>query len=224
MSKKQDKREEAYNRRMAAGGARRSFVSGQVLFEDKPGLVGSSQERITYLDRCNDARFLMSARLTIRDELRAVGNLYGGSVQLAELGHGNTFAQESVDGGKHGAGGGITPAMVEAQQIANIAQAAMRDLPTIRHKARSSKFRMGPHQTMTARSLVDPICVHGFDLTEVAMRFGWWVQHEDSGNPKIPKQQSQKLKAALVAALEAINEALHDHGIDARLIGVVKVR
>lgn len=218
--------------RLAKKGARRSFVGGQVLYVEKEDLTGrriregenAPLERVTYLDRTNEARFIMSSRLSIDDELRAVGNFYGGSVQLAEMGHGNSFAQESVDGGKHGAGGGVTPAMIEARQIADIAQRCMKDLPIIRHRVNSKKFKVGEHSKITARQLVDPICVHGFDVTEVAMRFGWWAQRSDTGTRFIPKQQSQKLKAALVDALEAIDEAFQEFGIDAQRIGVVKVR
>ncbi len=210
--------------RIASKGARRSLVSGQVLYERKPTETGVKDERLTYLDRSNDARFLMSARLNVRDELRAVGNLYGGSVQLAEMGHGNSFAQESVDGGKHGAGGGVTPSLIEARQIADIAQHCMKSLPAIRHRANSRKMKTGAHLNIPARQLVDAICVHGYEITEVAIRFDWWAKRAETGVTFVPKQQSQKLKAALIDALSAIDEAFQEHGIDARRIGVVKVR
>ncbi len=219
-------KEDREYKKLAKSGARRSLIPGQVLEELKRGDDQKTPryEPVTPLGYANDARFLMSSKLVIRDELRAVGNYYGGSVQLAELGHGNTFAQEAVDGGKHGAGGGVTPAMIEARQIADVAQRCMKDLPVIRHRANSRKFKMGAHRNILARQLVDAICIHQFEITEVAMRFGWWAQRSDTGTQFIPKQQSQKLKAALVDALEAIDEAFQEFGIDAQRIGVVRVR
>ncbi|MEM1391463.1 MAG: hypothetical protein AAGG45_10315, partial [Pseudomonadota bacterium] len=218
------KKETEFMRRLFTGGARRSLVSGQVLYERKPTGTGFKDERLTYLDRSNETRFIMSARLSIRDELRSVGNLYGGSVMLAEMGHGNAFAQESVDGGKYGAGGGVTPAMIEARQIADVAQNCMKSIPAARHRGNSRKFVTGQHDKIPARRLVDHICVQGFDITEVAMRYGWWVERKETKIQHVPKQQSQKLKAALIVALQAIDEAFQEHGIDARRMGVVKVR
>lgn len=230
--REEEKRRKREFAKLARFGARRSFIGGQVLFVEKEDLTGrrirdgenAPLERITYLDRCNDARELMSAQLNIRDSLRTVGNLYGHSVLLADHGHGNAFAQETVDGGKHGAGGGVTPAMIEARQIADIAQRCMAKLPVIRHRVNSQKFRMGPHEAIPARGLIDPICVYGYQVREVAFRNGWWVENKDTKLRKVPKQQSQKLKAALIDALEAIDTAFQEFGIDAQRIGVVKVR
>lgn len=43
--------------------------------------------------------------------------------------------------------------------------------------------------------------------------------------PVVPKQQSQKLKAAIVSTLREIDEAWGKAGIDARgMLGVVEVR
>ena len=163
-------------RRLAERGARRSLVPGQVLYERKPVATGVKDERLTWLNYANDTRYIMSARLSIDDGLRTVGNLYGGSVQLAEHGHAHSFAQEYVDGGRHGSGGGIIPAMTEAREIAGIAQHCVKSLPVLRHRVNSRKFRMGEHRDIRTRQLVDAICVYGFELTEVAMRFGWWHQ------------------------------------------------
>lgn len=206
-------------------GARKFLIPGQVLFRDKTTSQGMQMERITYLDRCNDARFLMSARLDVNDELRAVGNLYGGSVQLAEYGHGvdRSFVQEAVDGGKH-ATGGVTPAMIDAMQIAKIARAAMDQQPSLHHRTASRKFKSGPHLVFPLRSLADMICVYGLDITEAATRAGWWLENRDSGKRFVAKQQSQKLKAGLITALETIDAAFQDHGIDARRMGIVRVR
>lgn len=225
-------KEDREYKKLAKSGARRSFIPGQVLYVEKEDLTGrrirkgenAPLERVTYLDRCNETRDFMSAKLGIPDTLRSVGNLYGHSVLLAEHGHGNAFAQETVDGGKHGAGGGVTPSMIEARQIAGIAQHCMKSLPIIRHRTNSRKYKMGPHNNLSARGLIDPVCVYGYQLREVAMRYGWWVENKETKLQKVPKQQSQKLKAALVDALEAIDEAFQEFGIDAQRIGVVKVR
>lgn len=115
----------------------------------------------------------MSSRLQIPDGLRSVGNLYGASVQVASIGSGNPFAQEVVDGGKHGATGGITVHMIESLQIAKIAQTRMAIMPALHHNAHSKTCKLGSHTMIPVRKLIDAICVEGLDVVEVAMRAGW---------------------------------------------------
>ena len=220
--RREKKRETAFHAELRKGGQRRHFQSGTVLYERKGTPSGRNRsERVTYLDRASDARQLMSHRLVINDGLRSVGNLYGGSVQMASLGVGTSFASESVDGGRH-ATGGVTLHMIEAQEIARIAQTRLATLPMIRH-AQRSREEAGPHKIITPRELVDAVCVEGMDIKELAFRSGWWVNRNNK--TILPKQQSQKLKAALISALEEIDDALAEKGIDARrILGVVEVR
>lgn len=215
----------AKRKQPAEAGARKFLIPGQVLFRDKPTPDGVKMERITYLDRCNDARYLMSARLMIDDDLRAVGNLYGGSVQLTEYGHGGdrSFVQEAVDGGKH-ATGGMTPALIHALEVVKFARNAMNQLPPLHHRAASRKFKAGPHLVFPIAKLADMICVFGLDITEAATRAGWWLENRDTGKRFVANQQTQKLKAGLVLALETMDQTFQDHGIDARRWGVVRVR
>lgn len=204
------------------GGARRSLYGGQTLHEptggDKPTI------RVTYQDRHNEARFIMSSRIAISPGLRSVANLYGHSVLMVGLGPGHEFAQEAVDGGKNGANGGPALRQIQAAQVARVAQICLNKMPAITHRANSGKFQQGAHRPIPVRKLVDGICVCGYDISEVALRAAWW-QKKDTDLPFVPRPQSKKLKAALIAALEAIDEEFQDHGIDARgLVGVVVVR
>lgn len=218
MGSDDDKREARIQARLRQGGQRSNYLPGHVLHER----TGGETQRVTYLDRTNHARLLMSSRLSIPDGLRSVGNLYGASVQEATMGLGKAFAQEAVDGGHNGATGGVPLRMVEARQVADIAQARLASLPPSSHRCHA-KAKHGFHRPISARHLVDGICVSGLGVTEIALRFGWWIM--DNDRTVIRKKQSQKLKADLVEALREIDAAWADRGIDARgILGVVEVR
>ncbi|WP_166418967.1 hypothetical protein [Cochlodiniinecator piscidefendens] len=117
---------------------------------------------------------------------------------------------EVVDGGQQSAGG-ITPHLIAVGQRVQIAQQGLATLPDLRHRARSSD-ECGAHQPISYRVLIDSVCVFGVDLAELALRKGWFVKRD--GKHTIPKQQSQKLKAALVEGLEAVRISWKDANID----------
>jgi hypothetical protein len=170
-------------------------------------------------------RVLLSGRIRLNDTLRGVGNVYGASAEEIRIGLSGEFLPEIVDGGQKSAGG-ITPHLVAVAQRVRFAQAALADLPTIRHRA-TSQQGAGPHRPLTHRDLIDTVCVEGTELTEIALRYGWYIRGlRKDGTPKytIPKQQSQKLKAALVDGLEAIETTWRAEGIDiSGLVGGVEV-
>lgn len=210
--------DEKFWNKLREGGQRASFESGNVLYERK----GKGSERLTYLDRTNDVRPLMSGRLKMADGLRAVGNLYGDSVLVAMLGIGHQFAQEAVDGGKHGATGGMPVRMLEAAEVARIAQGVMADMPSITHRC-NVKFSHGSHKPITCRSLADSVCAHGMSLSEVALRAGWWTCEKRV--PRVNKAKTTKLSDKLAEILKAIDEEWSANGIDARgILGVLEVR
>lgn len=225
MSKKEkDRAEKRLLKHLKGGGQRNSLSPGQVLYERRGGEKPS--ERITYLDRANDARCLMSAKIQLPDGLRSVGNLYGHYVVFAELGPATPFVKETIDGGG-GSSTSVTQRMMEAKEIAGIAQYLMKTMPLIRHEPRKGKFVQGPHHPISVRDLVDAICVHGQDVTETALRSGWWAKRSEEEDAKhfLPKRQHQKLAAALRGALEEIDEEFKSVGIDARrILGVVEVK
>ena len=167
---------------------------------------------------------MLSNRIRISDFLRGVGNVYGAWVEEVRIGPSGIFLPEVVDGRQY-ASGGITPHLVAVSQRVRIAQVSLAEMPRLRHRVKAEmgaepeagKNRPGPHRTLTHRDLIDAVCVKGADLTEVALMFGWYVrriQKDGAGKPSIPKQQSQKLKAALVDGLEAIEAAWTEANID----------
>lgn len=217
-SKQDRKAEERFQKRLREGGQRATFDKGQVLYERQ----GGESKRTTYLDRTNDVRPLMSGRLRIPDGLRSVGNLYGDSVLIAMLGPEKPFALEAVDGGKHGSSGGVSVRMVEAQELANLAQARMKTMPPVTYLC-NAKAEHGPHHPLTHRMIVDAICAYGQGITEIALRQGWWVQ--GAKHPVVRTKQAERIKTALVDALGEIDEVWGQNGIDARgVLGVVEVR
>lgn len=155
-------------------------------------------------------RGILSNRIRIKDELRNIGNMYGACVEEIRIGLSGDFLPEVVDGGK-GASGGITPHLVAIRETVRIAEVALGEMPIIRHRV-TGKGHSGAHHPIQTRALVDAVCVAGSDLTEIAIVSGWFVKRE--GRTIVPKQQSQKLKSALVDGLEAIKSAWSDANVD----------
>lgn len=216
MSKQDDKALRRAMLKLREGGQRAAFEKGNVLYERQAG----KDARITYLDRTNDVRPLISGRLKIPAELRAVGNLYGDSVLIGTLGPGKPFAIKT-DGGKH-ATGGVSLRMVEALEVMRIADRALAGMSAVAHKCHV-KTSHGLHKPIVREVLVRGVCAYGQSLSEIGLRSGWWVQGRRG--PHVPPTQTNKLKAALIEALEVIDVAYQAKGIDARgILGVVEAR
>lgn len=177
---------------------------------------GSQLERVTQMGAKARARPIMSNRIALSDHLRAVGNAYGGWLEECRLGLSGDSLKEVVDGGQV-MSGGISVAQLESRQRVRIARRAMADLPALRHDARqrydeAGNTLVGAHEPIARASLVDAICAYGSDITEVALKTGWFVIRD--GKPHVPKNQAEKLKTALFEALEAISLAWEEAGID----------
>jgi hypothetical protein len=187
--------------------------------------IGTSIRQINDAGVRVQTRALLSNRIKISNYLRGVGNVYGASVEEVRIGPSGEFLPEVVDGGQY-ASGGITPHLVALGQRVRIAQTALGEMPRLRHRVKS-EVGAGPHRTLTHRELIDAVCVEGADLTEVALMFGWYVrrtQKDSTEKTSIPKQQSQKLKAALVDGLEVIEAAWSAANIDiSRIVGGLEV-
>lgn len=216
MSRQDDKIEQQFWSKIRKGGGRASLEAGHVIYQP----TGGESVRVTYLDRTNDVRPLISNRLKVPDHLRAVGNFYGDAVLISTYGPGKPFAQEALDGGVRSEG--VSFLMVQGAQCARIAQECMARLPALTHRC-NTKAARGPHDPIAVRALVDGVCVRSQGIAEIALRAGWWVQGKR--HAVVHDKQASKLRNGLIAALEAIDEVWIGHGIDARrIVGIAEVR
>jgi hypothetical protein len=210
-----------FQTRLRKGGQRMRLTGRADLYERN----GANLKQLNEMGSQVRTRALLSNRLRINDFLRAVGNVYGASVEEVRIGLSGEFLPEAVDGGQC-ASGGPTPHLVAVGQRVRIAEAALAELPSLRHRLKTGDG-VGPPSPLPLRSLVDAVCVSGSDLNEVALKFGWYVRRpQKNGSLKttIPKQQSQKLKAGLIEGLEAIETAWSEANIDiSRLAGRLEV-
>ncbi len=216
-----EKAAKAFQDRLRQGGQRIRITGRADIYERR----GAQLEQINDYGSQVKTRALLSNRIRISDFLRGVGNVYGASVEEVRIGPSGEFLPEVVDGGQC-ASGGITPHLVAVGQRVRIAQTALGEMPCLRHRVKS-EMGVGPHRTLSYRELIDAVCVKGADLTEVALMFGWYVrrtQKDGTEKTSIPKQQSQKLKAALVDGLEVIEAAWSEANIDiSRIVGGLEV-
>ena len=137
-----------------------------------------------------------SPRLALTPLRRGVANYYGACAERVTGGAGvGGGLQEAVDGGKGGDGGSL--ALVDMRRAVTVAQTALRVM----------------------QLLVDAVCVYGHELDSVARTFGWFIMREEDRSgvtvaaKVIPKQQRQKVKAALDEALDAVIDAWTSEGV-----------
>jgi|GEM_PF-4000922 len=158
-----------------------------------------------------------SPRLALTPLRRGVANYYGACAERVTGGAGvGGGLQEAVDGGKGGDGGSL--ALVDMRRAVTVAQTALRVMPLLTYIPRSS-YPTGPHEPIRMQLLVDAVCVYGHELDSVARTFGWFIMREEDRSgvtvaaKVIPKQQRQKVKAALDEALDAVIDAWTSEGV-----------
>ena len=167
------------------------------------------------------ARGVTSPKIVLSPVQRGIANYYGSCVEMLETGGGSgDFLKEAVDGGRASSDGGLLH-MASVRDCVNLSRRVLAEAGTLSYRPRSAS-EMGSHSPIQIRALVDAVCVYGADLTELARACGWYVVR---GKVKVvPKQQSQKIKAALSGALDAMGEAWIDEGVDVpRWVGTVEV-
>ena len=197
---------EVFNQRLKQGGQRIRITGRADIYERK----GAELNQINDGARVK-TRALLSNRIQLSGYMRGIGNVYGSSIEEMQMGLSGEFLPEVVDGGKSSTGG-ITPHLVAISERVTIAQRALSQLPAIRYRAKATTTA-GPHRMISHRQLIDAVCVRGSDMNEIALTFGWFVK-DPVGAIKVPKQQSQKIKAGLIDGLEAIEQAWTDESID----------
>lgn len=238
----QEQREAAFAQAIRDGGARLSLQGSANIYDARPDPKVVKEDPASreaaprallkeQIAHSVGVRPILSPSIKLSARLRAVGNFYGASVEQGQIGLSGEFLPEVVDGGK-GATGGISPHLAEIRHRVLVANAALRQLPDITHRAAPKMVDgqqvVGPHGTITPHLLVAGVCAYGVTITEIALRAGWWKLARDKDGQgwrhTLPKQQSQKLKAALENALTAIDDAWIAIGIDAwRYCGGVDV-
>lgn len=142
---------------------------------------------------------------------RGVANYYGACVERVTGGAGGGGGlTEAVDGG--------SLALVDMRRAVTVAQAALRAMTPLTYIPRSS-YPTGPHEPIRMQLLVDAVCVYGHELDSVTRVFGWFIEREEDRRGEkvavkvIPKQQRQKVKAALDEALDAVVDAWTADGV-----------
>lgn len=172
---------------------------------------GAKLDRLTAVDHSNEVRFIMSNRIKIDPELRAIGNYYGACVETLMAGRSGEAIPVFVDlSSKPSTGVADYMLMVrETVQAAEFALNGMNNLTFEPH----GKAQRGPHDPIPMRVLIDGICVFGCDIADVAQKYGWWVRRDRKGPKSVPDKQTRKLKAGLILGLHRVRENWDRAGI-----------
>lgn len=181
------------------------------------------------------ARGITSPRITLTNVQRGVANYYGACVERREAGPSTGgVLREAVDGGNY-VGHAPNISSIEARRCIEVTRRTLAEIEPLAYRPRSTA-PMGPHLPIAARALIDAVCVYGTDLQDFAKDAGWWIERTEARKRKdgtefthteriIPKQQSQKIKAALTSALDAVGEAWIAEGVYIpRWLGSIDIR
>ncbi len=184
---------------------------------DRAEIYERHKGRLNHIASSAGTRGVTSPKIILTPGQRGVANYYGACMERREAGTplGGEL-REAVDGGPYGSHIPAIGAM-EAQHCLDVSWRVLREAAPLVYAPRSSML-VGPHHPIPIRHLVDAVCVYGADIGSVAKRAGWWVEktltktRSDKSKYEVtvqtlPKQQSQKVKAALVDALDAMGEA-----------------
>ena len=179
--------------------------------------VRKGVERKTVLDTRNAVRPLLSSKLPLNREQRAVGTYYAHCVESKSDCRSGDLTMERVDGGSSaGSDAALVRAYtLKAERIANEALAGMQ-AATFNARGASS----GPHSPIFIHEIVSAVCVSGMTLTDVGMKFGWYSSREIKRRKTgkmieriVPDRQRKVLSEALVNALDGIKMAWDDNWI-----------
>lgn len=195
--------------------ARQMRVDG----EGRPKGKFPTFERVSNEGASARARGIMSPKIIVTPYQRGIANLYGAAVERIEAGgmSGANMLQDAVDGGKGGSDG-MAMALELDRQLVRVARGVLDASPDLSYRPRSSK-PIGPHKPIKIRFLFDAVSVYGVKLEAVAKSRGWGITDAPSAAQPtppvkdVPKQQSQKIKAALIAAIEDVADAWEEHNV-----------
>lgn len=173
--------------------------------------------RDTVLDYRNSVRAILSPKLPLTPEQRAVGNYFGHCVELATGCRSGDLTMERVDGGAN-ASSDVALFKMMSLNAARVAEEALSMAPLVTFSARGAKS--GPHNGMTRLALVSAVCVGGSSLTDIGLHYGWWTDREVKRGKKsarieriVPDRQRKTLSTALVNGLIIVELAWRDAGI-----------
>lgn len=205
----------AFAKKLSEGGQNLRIDGRADIYDVKTKNGKTEREHVAY----TKVRPILSSKIQLPDRLRIVGNLYGSSVEILNTGLSGEFLPVVVDGGKSNIGG-PQEYLAEVRRRVRIANEALKELPDIRHRVAprvvDGVSQVGSHGVIPPYIFVQALCVYGMGVTEIAFRAGWWSMR--NGRKILPKQQGQKLKAALGNALDRVDWAWSAEGIEAQLI------
>jgi hypothetical protein len=152
---------------------------------------------------------LLDPRLKLTPQQRAVGNAYGGFVEIYNMAGGPEWIREHVDKGTSGSGGySERVAMIGA--MVSAAQDALRKAGSLRYVLGKSRTKTGSHKPIPMLEVVNYVCVMGRSADFIALMYGWHV--ERSGKVLVPDRQRKRITAGLRDALDVIADDWQERG------------
>jgi hypothetical protein len=198
---------------LSQGGAKIARHGGTVEIWSKHG---DKRERETAAGERTAVTGSLDPRLKLSTQQRAIGSCYGAYCEAVLKAGSNTFLREHVDGGRSG-GGGATDRTIHILRMVEVAHVALRLVDPIIYpvgRARGEK-RVGSHHPISARDLIDAICLHGQSLELVAIRSGWVMERaggKRQGAMVVPDRQRKRLAAGLRDVLDLVGDAWEAKG------------
>ena len=178
-------------------------------------VIGPDRERASSARQPTLVTQLLSPKLDLTPQERAIGNCYGAYFEMSHTPNSTEFIREYVDGGGIG-GSGYSERQAMISSMVTVARSALSDLPKVEYKRIKPKStaRVGLHVAVPALVLTDAICIHGHTTTSVAIRFQWFVYRQKRAVPTVPDRQRKKLFAGLKDSLNVIGDAWHEAGMN----------
>lgn len=156
---------------------------------------------------------ILSPKLDLTPQQRAVGNTYGAYFEQAHIGGSTEFLREFVDGGGIG-GNGFSEKQATIVNMVLVAQAALEARQPLRYilgKPRPGTKR-GSHRPIRPLTLVNNVCVYGLSASAVALQHRWTITK--AGKTKVPDRQRKKIGEELSLSLNAISVAWSENGMN----------
>ena len=172
---------------------------------------GGKRERETAAGETTRVSSLLSPKLKLTRQQRAVGQCYGAYTEQITGAGGAVFLREFVDSGTSG-GGGASERTMHMMAMVAVARESVGKMGVFRYPigaARGEK-RVGRHDPVPAIDLLDAVCIWGWSLSAVAISAGWLVDR--NGRMVVADRQRKAVAAHLVAVLEAVADAWDDRG------------
>jgi hypothetical protein len=207
--KGEDEQAAQLRRFLSQGGqtAIRAKTNGEVFSR----VAGGKRERETARGEVTAVSTLLSPKLKLTPQQRAVGQCYGAYAETVTIAGGSEFLREHVDGGSTGAGG-VTERQIEMLRMVSSARKSVQRLAAFTYPVGSARGekRVGRHTPIPAIEIMDAVCIFAWTLTAVAVAHQWIV--ERNGQMVVPDRQRKALAANLADVLDVVADAWDARG------------